>query len=116
MQGYIEFDKSIFEVQIPLYIFSGGSLLHVGEGSISKTKEFYHGAFDFDVAHSPVLNEIAFSLYLVYGPNGERIPIGDVLFNNRADNKEFFGCFELEATSEINLAMDTARSLTNREY
>ena len=108
-----EFD---FEVQIPLYIFSGGGLLHVGEGSISKTREFYHGAFDFDIIRSPILTEIEFGLYLVYGPKAERISIGDVQFNNRSNNKEFFGCFELKATPELDSAMSTARSLTNLEY
>jgi hypothetical protein len=106
------------ELTIPLYIFSGDSLIHIGEGSISKTKEFYHGAFDFNVTYPRKLNlmELDYELYLVYGPKAERISIGEVVFSNRSKENEFFGCFELKSTPELNMAMDTPRSLTNRSY
>ena len=111
-----EIEEPTFEVRLPLYIFSGNDILHIGEGCITKTKEYYHGAFDFDVSREPVLKEMEYLLYLVHGPKAERIPIGNVLFNYHGNRYEFFGCFELKATPKINLAMDTPRSLTNREY
>jgi len=117
-------EASTFETVIPLYIFSNKGWLssvglrYSGEGMISKTGEFYYGAFDFEVLHpfESSVNEIEYDLYLVYGPNGERISIGSVQFTNRKEEKEFFGCFELRATPELNVAMDTPRSLVNREY
>jgi len=112
--------EPLFQVQIPLYIFRGGSLIHIGEGSIVKSPcgMFYHGAFDFEMNSFVKLKEMEFDfpLYLVYGPNAERISIGDVSFSNRRRAQEFFGCFEIKVTPELNVAMDTPRSLTNLEY